>query len=84
MSFSNISTTNDWTDFNVVQVQSPGFGVIPKGTPVAVRMTLKPGGHDDVTQGWTNGYATKSYDTEAVYLAAEFVVTEGEYAKRKI
>ncbi len=47
-------------------------------------MTIKPGGHDDHTQGWTGGYATESFDTGAVYLACEFVVTGGPYAKRKM
>jgi len=47
-------------------------------------MSIKPGGFDDYTQGWTDGYATQSNETGAVYLAAEFVVTAGQYAKRKM
>lgn len=72
-----------WNDFNDAE-QQQGFDLIPKGTLVPVRMTLKPGGHDDPTQGWVGGYATQSYETGSVYLAAEFVVTGGEHAKRKI
>ncbi|WP_426744103.1 hypothetical protein, partial [Pseudomonas aeruginosa] len=49
-----------------------------------VRMTLKPGGYDDPSQGWGGGYATESFDTGSIYLAAEFVVTAGDHAKRKM
>jgi len=47
-------------------------------------MTIKPGGHDDASQGWTGGWATRSNTTGAVYLNCEFVVLEGKYARRKI
>ena len=79
-----MNTTNNWNDFNDADSQQSGFDVIPKGTVVPVRMTLKPGGHDDLSQGWTGGYATESFDTGAVYLACEFVVTSGPFAKRKM
>ncbi len=76
-------TTNAWNDYNDAE-QQQGFDLIPKGTIVPVRMTLKPGGHDDPAQGWTGGYATESFDTGSVYLACEFVVTGGPFAKRKM
>jgi hypothetical protein len=47
-------------------------------------MTVKPGGHDDASQGWTGGYATRNTNTGSVYLNCEFVVTEGEFARRKM
>ena len=72
-----------WNDFNDAE-QQQHFDLIPKGTVAKVRMTIKPGGHDDAAQGWTGGYATQSFDTGSVYLAAEFVVLEGEYARRKL
>jgi hypothetical protein len=72
-----------WNDFNSADFQS-GFDVIPKGTLAKVRMTIKPGGHDDASQGWTGGWATRSNTTGAVYLNCEFVVLEGKYARRKI
>ena len=78
-----MNTQNDWHDFNDAE-QQQGFDLIPKGTIVPVRMTLKPGGHDDVGQGWSGGYATESFDTGSIYLAAEFVVTGGPHAKRKM
>lgn len=73
----------NWNDFNDAEQQT-SFDLIPKGTLVKVRMTLKPGGHDDASKGWTDGYATESFDTGSIYLAAEFVVLEGDYAKRKL
>ena len=48
--------TNAWTDFNDVKQTS---NLIPKGTIVKVRMTLRPGGFDDPSQGWTGGYARR-------------------------
>ena len=47
-------------------------------------MTIKPGGYDDANQGWGGGYATESFETGSIYLAAEFVVTAGDHAKRKL
>ena len=79
-----MNTTNNWNDFNDADAQQGGFDLIPKGTIVPVRMTIKPGGFDDPAQGWTGGYATESFDTGAVYLACEFVVTGGPFAKRKL
>ena len=69
-----------WNDFNDAQSNS---NVIPKGTLAKVRLTLRPGGYDDPSQGWTGGYAKRS-NTGSVYLDAEYTVLEGPYAKRKI
>jgi hypothetical protein len=73
-----------WNDFNDADSQQSGFDLIPKGTVVPVRMTIKPGGYDDPEQGWGGGYATESFETGSIYLAAEFVVTAGDHAKRKM
>ena len=73
-----------WNDFNDADSQQSGFDLIPKGTLVPVRMTLRPGGYDDPAQGWGGGYATESFETGSIYLAAEFVVIAGEHAKRKM
>ena len=70
-------------DFNSASEQT-SFDLIPKGTLVRVRMTIKPGGFDDASQGWTGGYATRSSSTGSVYLNCEFVVTDGEFARRKM
>ncbi|BET30796.1 MULTISPECIES: hypothetical protein [Wolbachia] len=61
------------TDFNNAKLQS---NLIPKGTIVKVKMAIKPGGYEN--------WFTKSYATGSIYLNAEFTVTEGQYAKRKI
>lgn len=69
-----------WNDFNDAQSNA---NLIPKGTIAKVRLTIRPGGFDDPSQGWTGGYATRGA-TGAVYLNGEFTVTEGPYARRKI
>jgi len=61
------------TDFNTAKSQS---NLIPRGTIVKVKMAIKPGGYED--------WYTKSYATGSIYLNAEFTITEGPYAKRKI
>lgn len=76
--------SHNWSDFNDADSQQSGFDLIPRGVIVPVRMTLKPGGYDDASQGWNGGYATESFETGSVYLAAEFVVTGGPYAKRRM
>ena len=72
-----------WNDFNDAE-QQQSFDLIPKGTVARVRMTIKPGGHDDVSQGWTGGYATQSFETCSIFLACEFVILDGEYVRRKM
>ena len=75
--------TNAWNNFNDAEDQQ-SFDLIPKGTLLKVRLTIKPGGYDDINQGWTGGLATQSSTTGSVYLQAEFVVMEGQFAKRKL
>ena len=77
-------TSNSWLDFNDAESQQSGFDPIPRGTIVPVRMSIKPGGYDDPSQEWDGGLATQSFETGSVYLAAEFVVTAGPHAKRKL
>lgn len=74
---------SNWKDFNDAEKQQD-FDLIPKGTVVKVRMTIKAGAFNDPEQGWTGGFATQSYETGSVYLACEFVVLEGQYARRKV
>ncbi len=72
-----------WNDFNDAE-QQQSFDLIPKGTIAWVRMSIKPGGYNDPSQGWTGGWSTRSDETGAIYLACEFVVLEGPYARRKL
>jgi hypothetical protein len=69
-----------WNDYNDAK-SNPNL--IPKGTLAKVRLSIRPGGFDEVSQGWSGGYATRG-STGAVYLSGEFTVLEGQYAKRKI
>jgi len=69
-----------WNDYNDAK---QNVNLIPKGTLAKVRLTIRPGGHDDPAQGWSGGYATRG-STGAVYLNGEFTVVEGHYARRKI
>ena len=72
--------TNAWSDFNDAKQNA---NLMPKGTIAKVRLTIRPGGFDDPSQGWTGGYAKRG-TTGSVYLDAEYTVLEGPYAKRKI
>ena len=72
--------TNAWSDFNDAKQNA---NLIPKGTIAKVRLTIRPGGFDDPSQGWTGGYARRG-TTGSVYLDAEYTVLEGPYAKRKV
>jgi len=71
-----------WKDFGSAEDQQT-FDIIPRGTIARVRMTIKPGGHNDPSEGWTGGYATQG-NTGAVYLNCEFVILEGQFARRKV
>lgn len=73
---------NAWSDFNNAEPQQ-SFDLIPKGTVAPVTMKIRPGGYNDPSEGWTGGYATLG-KTDAVFLDCEFVVSEGQFAKRKI
>lgn len=72
--------TTAWNDFNDARQNA---NLVPKGTIAKVRLTIRPGGFDDPSQGWTGGYAKRG-TTGSVYLDAEYTVLEGPYAKRKI
>ena len=45
-----------WNDYNDAQQNA---ALIPKGTLAKVRLTIRPGGFDDASQGWAGGYATR-------------------------
>jgi len=71
---------NAWNDFNDA---TQNANLIPKSTIAKVRLTIRPGGFDDPSQGWTGGYARRG-TTGSVYLDVEYTVLEGPYAKRKV
>ena len=72
-----------WNDFGTAEEQTGG-DLIPHKTPVKVHMKVKAGGHNDESQGWTGGYATRSESTGSIYLDCEFTVIGGKYNKRKV
>jgi hypothetical protein len=72
---------NQWKNFNDADDQM-SYALIPDKTLAKVKMTITRGGY--VTEQWTDGYATKSKSSEAVYLACSFLVQEGEYANRLV
>ena len=73
-----------WLDFNDADNQTMDFELIPKNTIARVILKIKPGGFNDLEEGWTGGLATRNRNTGAVFLNCEFTVTEGKYLKRKI
>lgn len=72
-----------WNDFNDAEDQRD-FALIPPKTLAKVIMSIRPGGYDDASQGWTGGYAARSDKTGAVYLNAKFTILEGPYARRVV
>ena len=75
--------SGNWNDFNDAEEQR-SYDIIPKGTIAPVRMTIKPGGYDDPSQGWTGGYVTRNNMTGSIYLNAEYVLLEGPHARRRV
>ena len=65
-------------DFNTADRQSSAFDLLPNGTLVKLRLTIRPGGLGP--EGWI----TQSKTSEAQYLNCEAVVLEGPYAKRRV
>ena len=56
--------------------------LIPAGTVTFLKLIILPGGHDDPSQGWSNGLATVS-STGSVYIRAECSVIEGRHIGKK-
>jgi hypothetical protein len=54
------------------------FDVIPDNTICVLQMTVNPGGAGQ------DHWLTKAKDGNSEHVACEFVITEGEYAKRKL
>lgn len=47
-----------WNDFNDAEEQRE-FALIPPKTLAKVIMSIRPGGYDDASQGWTGGYPSE-------------------------
>lgn len=78
-----------WMNFSNAEEQSTS-DLIPHKTPVKVRMKIRPGAYTDsipsASQPYTdpNGYPTRSDNTGAIYLDAEFTIMGGKFNKRKV
>jgi hypothetical protein len=57
--------------------------LIPNKTLAKVKLRIRSGGYDETSQGWTDGYATRS-PSGSIYLNVEFTVLGGEYSGRKV
>jgi hypothetical protein len=75
---------NAWNNFADAEEHIDRDGLIPNGTLVKVHLKIKTGGYDDLSKGWTGGIATRSDKTGSVYLAPEYTIMGGPFAKRKI
>jgi hypothetical protein len=71
-----------WKDFSDAEEQTGD--VIPHGTIAKVRLKIRPGGYNDANMGLTGDIATRSDNTGAIYLDAEYTVMGGKFAKRKV
>jgi hypothetical protein len=64
-------------DFNDAKQQSE-FGLIPANTIAKVRLVLKPG------NDFSDPFLTRSKNGDSAYLDCEFIILEGQFARRKI
>ncbi len=64
-------------DYNTADTGGGSFEPIPADTIAKVALTIRPGGQGE------GGWLTQSQSSDAQYLNCEFVITEGEFAKRK-
>jgi hypothetical protein len=64
-------------NFNEAEEQT-SFDVIPAGTICALQLTLRPGGAGE------NSWLKTSKDENSAMLDCEFIILDGQYAKRKL
>jgi hypothetical protein len=70
-------------DFNTAEDQI-GQVLIPNKTPLKVRLTIRPGFHNEPELGCNDGWCSTNKLTGSVYLSCEFLVLEGEFKRRKL
>jgi hypothetical protein len=64
------------------KIDLPTYNVIPDGTIASCRIVLKRGGYtNDI---YTDGWATKSKSSEAVFLVASFELLDGKFKHRLV
>ena len=76
----------DPKDLNDADPQRQTFEIIPQGTILRVKMSLKPGDQRDIRSPWReDGCATRNPQTGSVYLSCDYTVCEeGPYYRQKI
>ena len=61
------------------------FDLIPqKGTIAKVSLIIQPGGHNDITKGWTDGLVSMNSMKEYTYLKIQCNILSGKYSGRKV
>ena len=68
----------DAMDFNGADTQDAAFALIPAGTLVKIRLTVRPG------SAGPDGWLTQSRTSAALYLNTEAVILEGPHTRRRI
>ncbi|GHU13155.1 hypothetical protein FACS189449_08140 [Alphaproteobacteria bacterium] len=64
-------------DFNTAELQTE-FGLIPAGTIAKAILVVKPG------SDFFDPFLTRSKNSDSAYLDCEFIILEGQYAKKRI
>ncbi len=64
-------------DYNTADAGGGSFDLVPANTVARVILTIRPGAEGE------GGWLTQSKSSDAQYVNCEFIITEGEYAKRK-
>ena len=64
-------------DFNDAELQQE-YSLIPVNTFAKARLVIKPGNH------FADPLLTGSKHSDSAYLSVEFIILEGQYAKRKV
>ena len=75
--------TKKYFDFNDAE-DSKTIVMIPRNTIAKVRMTITPGWYIDQEREWTDGFATRSEYTGAIYLNVTFTIIQGEFTRRQV
>ena len=68
----------DHMDFNGADTQDAAFALIPAGTLVKIRLTVRPG------SAGPDGWLTQSRTSAALYVNTEAVILEGPHIRRRI
>ena len=74
---------NNIYDFSNALPQK-SFDLIPNGTIAKMKLIIQPGGHNDITRGWTDGLVSINSMKEYAYLKIQCNILSGKYSERKV